>query len=1008
VLPALSKRPSGTVARVATVTAAAALCVTAATASSAVAASSRPTPTTVAGTSSASPTALTAGRYIVMFKGAPAAGYTGGLAGFQRTQPVAGQRIQTTGRPVRTYRAHLTDVHDAALTRAHVPSSDVIYDYTVAFNGVAAQLTAAQASTLSKDSSVAMLFKDTVSHLDTTYSPTFLGLTKKHGLWNSLGGDRLGGAGKGQIIGVIDSGIWPKNPEVQAPPLKKPVPGWNGKCQAGEAWKKSFCNSKLIGARYFDKDFGVANINRAEYLSARDYDGHGTHTSTTAGGRPAEATIDGRDFGKASGMAPGAYLAMYKVCWTDVNDKNGCSGGDLLKAIEAAVSDGVDVINYSIGSGTESSPFSPLEVAFYFAARAGVFVSASAGNAGPGSSTLDHPSPWVTTVAASTFKVLEQVAQTGDGQRYVGASATGTLRATPAVLAGDIARVGVSPADAALCAPGSLKPKQAKGKVVVCDRGTYDRVAKSAEVATEGGVGMVMVNTSPNSLNADLHRIPTVHLDDVKGAALKNYVATAAHPTIAIRPLQPGESTTKVPQVAEFSSRGPSIQTGGDVVKPDISAPGVDVLAGMAPVADGGRNWDLESGTSMAAPHIAGIAALLLQAHPKWTPMMVKSALMTTARNTVGTRNPFEQGAGNVLPNPATDPGLVYNSTARSWVQFLKGLGYNPADWSMGFDNAAPIDPSDLNSASIGIGSLAGIQTVTRTVTNVTDKAETYKATVTGVAGVDVQVTPSTLHVPANGMATFTVTFTTDTASLNQWATGALTWTSKVHTVRSPIAVQPVALAAPSLVSGSIASNGSGTTGFTVTPGFAGTLSTQVYGLTAGDSQSSNVTFDKTAWNPATPPVASPGLVAFPVTVSPNTTLVQVEAKAAVSGDDIDLFLYNASNQLVAYSATASGDEKVTIPSLPAGTYTAYVNGYQAAAGSSAASADFTFTTWLVDNTDAGNLTVTPSAPTVSIATDQDLTLDWTGLDPTKQYLGWVKYLDKDGNDAGLTVVSVG
>jgi subtilisin family serine protease len=1008
VLLRTSTRPRGKVARIATVAAAAAVCLTAATASNALAAAG-PSPTMSASGATVSNVAgkpLTAGRYIVMFNAAPAAGYTGGVAGFHATQPVAGQHLRVTSNRVIAYRSHLTDVHRATLNRVNVPSRNVIYNYTVAFNGIAAQLSADQANALAKQPTVAKLFRDTVSKPDTNYSPTFLGLTRKHGLWNQLGGDSIKGAGKGEVIGVIDTGVWPENPGLRAAPLTKKVPGWHGTCEPGEGWSKYTCNSKLIGARYFYSDFGVDNISSADYLSARDYDGHGTHTSTTAGGRPVQAVVDGKSYGKVSGMAPGAYLAMYKACWTDVSDKNGCSGGDLVKAIDAAVSDGVDVINYSIGGGSESPVLAAEEVSFYYAARAGIFVSASAGNSGPGASTLDHPSPWETTVAASTFKILEQVAQTGDGHRYVGASATGTLRSTPAVLAGDIAASGVDPADAALCAPDSLDPALAHGKVVVCDRGVYDRVAKSAEVANEGGVGMVLVNVSPNSLNADLHSIPTVHLDDVNGAALENYVTNTPNPTIAIRPVKPGESTTRVPVVAAFSSRGPSIQTGGDVVKPDISAPGVDVLAGISPITDNGRNWDLESGTSMAAPHIAGIAALLRQAHPTWSPMMVKSAMMTTARNTIGTTSPFEQGAGNILPDPASNPGLVYDSNARNWVQFLEGLGYQTrgSGLHLGFGSAPAIDPSDLNAASIGIGALAGQQTVTRTVTNVSGKTETYRASVTGMAGIKVKVSPRRMTVPAHGKATFTVRFTTGTAALDNWATGNLTWTSSAHRVRSPMAVQPVALAAPYEVGGSIAGDGSGTTQVPITPGYSGTLDTQVFGLTAGAGQTGNVTIDPSAFDP-TNPTPGPAVPAFPVTVAANTTAVQINARADVSSDDIDLYLYDSGGQLVAYSASRSGDETVTIPGLPAGSYTAYVHGY--ASATHASSADFTYTSWLVDDQDAGNLAVTPPSTSVTVAVPQNLGLSWTGLDPTKSYLGWVGYVD-GGNLVGMTLVSVG
>jgi subtilisin family serine protease len=977
-------------AALAGLTALAALGVLAGTGSTADAtAPARPRPaTTVIGAATGSGIAagpsLGAGKYIVVFAAPPAAAYTGTRSGYAATRPVAGQHLRTDSRAVTSYRQLLTRVQSQTLARVGIPASRVTYHYTVALNGVATRLDARQAVALAKQPQVAMLLPDRMEHTQSTTAPGFLGLTGKSGLWNQLGGDSLNGAGKGVIVGVIDTGVWPQNPGLQAGPLPAPVKGWHGRCVAGEAFALSACNRKLIGARWFDKSFGPAHISASDYLSARDYEGHGTHTSTTAVGKPTTATIDGKSYGQVSGIAPGAYLAMYKACWTDTSDQNGCSGGDLVAAIDRAVADGVDVINYSIG-GPEADPASPENIAFLGAAEAGVFVSASAGNSGPGASTLDHVVPWVTTVAASTYTTHEKVAITGDGHRYVGASLTGNLSATPAVLAKDATLAPATPADAALCAPGSLDPAVVTGKVVVCERGIYARVDKSQEVLDEGGVGMILVNTSPDSLNADLHRIPTVHLDDVAGAAVEQYVANTANPTIAIGPLKPGESTTKVPSVAEFSSRGPSTTTGGDVLKPDIAAPGVDVLAGIAPVNDHGRRWDLLSGTSMAAPHIAGIGALLKAAHPTWSPMAIKSAMMTTTRQTVGTTSPFAQGAGNVQPTPAVSPGLVYDSGPRDWLGLMRGLGYNTSHLRYG---AAPkIDPSDMNAASIAIGALPGRQTVTRTVTNVGSTAQTYRSHMSGLSGIGVTVKPATITVPAHGSKTFTVTFVRHTAKLETWASGALTWTGGGRHVRSPIAVRPQAVAAPFQANSTVAT---GSRTVTVAPGYSGTLATVVRGLVPGSGQGMSVGIGPNAFDPLNP-VAGPAVVAVPITGPAATTALRLTAQAADSRDDIDLYLYDASNNLIGYSASQSGSETIEGGALPAGTYTAYINGYASYLGQP--SSTFTFTKWLVDGTDTGTLSVTPSSTPVTMTVPKQLTLSWAGqVDVTKQYFGWVGY----------------
>ncbi len=932
-----------------------------------------------------------AGKYIVMFDGLPAAGYQGGVAGYPATRPTKGERLSTESAPVANYRSYLQSGHERVLDRVGVPVSKRLYDYTAAFNGVGARLTADQAQALAKSPAVTAVFPNERHQLDTNVSPDFLGLTGYNGAWEQLGGTGSKGAGAGLVVGVVDTGIWPENPEVQfANSNVGPIPGWTGTCKEGEDFTKSDCNDKLIGARYFLKGIGRKNIARADFKSPRDYDGHGTHTLTTAAGSPAEAVVDGTSYGQVSGMAPAARVAAYKACWTDRAGDNGCYSIDTVAAIDKAVADGVDAINFSIGAGSESTVLDPDEIAFLFAADAGVFVAASAGNEGPGASTTDHVSPWLTSVAASTFKVSEQAALLGNGERYVGASSTDSLPASPAVLSSDVGKAGADPAAVALCVPRTLDKATTAGKVVVCDRGVIDRVDKSKAVKLAGGVGMVLANTSPNSLNADLHFVPTVHVDEVAGAAIKEYVSTATNPTIAIVPLKPGESTTQVPEIAEFSSRGPSTTTGGDVVKPDIAAPGVDVLAGISPVTDAGRNWDLLSGTSMASPHIAGISLLIQQAHPSWTPAMIKSALLTTATDTITTTSPFEQGAGMVRPTSALNPGLVYNAGWDDWLSFIDGQGLD-------IDNVDPIDASELNQASIGIGQLAGQQTVTRTVTNV-GAAGTYRVSVQGLPGVDVDVQPSVLSLAAGESASFTVTFTTNSSgTLDEWSTGTLTWTKGSTKVRSAVTVKPVGVSAPGEVNGTGAN---GSVDVPVTAGFTGTMRTKVYGLVAGDASDGSVTIDAGAFNDLAP-IAGPAVKAYPVTVPEGSTALRADLNATDDTADLDLYLYNSAGDLVALSATGSGDEQITWAGVPAGEYTVYVHGY---AGPSPAA--YTLTTYVVGSTSEGNLTVTPGAAAVTLAEETLFTFAWSGLDTTSSYLGWVGYR-RAGETIGLTLVSI-
>ena len=560
-----------------------------------------------------------AGRYIVTFSDEPVVTYTGYKAGFPATRPQAGKKLNAKSPNVVKWQKHLTAQHDAALAKV---GATKFYDYTVTNNAVAVKLTAKQASKLAGMKGVISLSKDRLAHPDTSLSPSFLGLDGPGGLWSQLGGNRRAGAGV--VVGVIDTGIWPESKSF-AGGTGIPIPaGWAGKCVAGERFPVTSCNDKLIGARYFVAGFGKHNINKSEFLSPRDGDGHGSHTaSTAAGNRVTGVSIEGKVFddGTVSGMAPGAKVAAYKVCWTgEPGVADGCFNSDSVAAINAAVLDGVDVLNYSIGGSTESDALDAVAQAFRAASNAGVFVANSAGNSGPGASTLDHPAPWVTTVAAATHRRAFQAVELGNGARYVGASTTASITtATPFATSLSVKLASATDANAKLCALGTLDPAKVAGKIIQCDRGVVDRIEKSAEVKRAGGAGMVMTNTSANSLNGDFHLVPSVHVSHVDRPAILAYITAAgAGATAKIVPLNAAElaAAPQVPEVAAFSSRGPSTTTDGDILKPDIAAPGVDVLAAVAPPFHFGRSWDLISGTSMASPHIAGIGALMKAAHP--------------------------------------------------------------------------------------------------------------------------------------------------------------------------------------------------------------------------------------------------------------------------------------------------------------------------------------------------------------------------------------------------------
>jgi subtilisin family serine protease len=761
-------------------------------------------------------------RYIVALSGKPIATYGGDVKGLGATRPGKGERVDVTSGSAQRYRDYLNREHANAAARV---GAKPLKHYAVSLNGFATTLTPDQARTLEEAPGVLSVTKDRPRRLTDDKNPVdFLKLTGSQGVWAANGGRR--NAGRGVVVGIVDSGYWPESKSFAGETLGTARPTssdpyrpyrsgkskivmrkadggrFTGICEAGDSFAGSECNTKVIAARSFSSTYESQTPpgQRTDFLSPRDGDGHGTHVASTAAGIAGiAASVGGHYFGKISGVAPAAKLAIYKVAFTSAtDDEPAIYTGDALAAIDAAVADGVDVINYSV-SGSDTLD-DPVDMAFLSAASAGIFVATSAGNSGPGASTLNHVTPWVTTVAASTVAPYAGTVVLGNGKKYAGMSTTlfGNVGRARLVTARSVKRASATSADAAVCARDTLSPAKTAGKIVVCDRGVIPRADKSAEVKRAGGKGVVLVNLTEGSTDADTHAVPTVHLNVPFGPAVKAY-AKKAGATATLKPGNLSSTPIRYPQVASFSSRGPSVGNGGNLLKPDISAPGVAVLAAVAPPSNHNRRFDFYSGTSMASPHIAGIAALYFGVHPKWSPMAVKSAIMTTGSRVKTadgklSRDYSAQGAGNVRPDRMFNPGVIFDARERDWLGFLEGQGFATDS------GVVAADPSDYNAPSIAIGEFVGPQTVTRTVTAV--KPGSYQTTIS-VPGVTATVNPSTLDFSSAGQTKpVTITFTPEAAPPSEAVFGSLKFAGPGTLARLPIVVVPQTSDAPAAVTG--------------------------------------------------------------------------------------------------------------------------------------------------------------------------------------------------------------
>ncbi|WP_102798244.1 S8 family serine peptidase [Bowmanella denitrificans] len=939
--------------------------------------------------------------------------------------------------------------------------TDVLYNYTHTFNGFAAKLTTQQAEQLRQHPEVAGVWVDEKQQLTTANTPAFLGLTGPNGQHT------LGIKGEDVIVGVVDSGIWPENPSFADDGSYSPAAdlGWSGSCDAGaEAATSSFtCNNKLIGARYFKAGFEASydiQYGLGEFESPRDASSHGTHTaSTAAGNEGVPAALFGTDVGNVSGIAPRARIAAYKVCWNsdyvspEGVEERGCFGSDSMAAIDAAVADGVDVINYSI-SGSRTSLTPPQTAAMLRATNAGVFVSVSAGNSGTAPVTVGTPAPWVTSVAASTYDGISytnsiEIVSRDPAEKLL--STEGSIT-KPLSEYGDVTAKVVIAEPLLGCFDGQPSPldnaAEITDNIALIKRGTCN-FSDKIERAQLAGAKAVVVYSDDRPVTVmggnGAYDIPGVMINGADGDALNIAISGGEEVTIKMSAGSFEQQTEVGNIMADFSSRGPNGNT-EDLIKPDITAPGVRILAGIssAPMfGPQGESYGYLSGTSMSAPHIAGMAALLKGQHPSWSPAQVKSALMTTARQNVVVMHdenenvispipatPFNFGSGHAVPVSAMEPGLTYDLNAGDYFGFMCGQdqdsfvqtesGISCADW----ENAGfAVDASQLNYPSIAVSKLATGKAVSRTVKDVSGIGGTYVASIEAPQGIDVtlrtfnadgtETEGNDMIVPAGGQASYELMFNkNEDAVIGEWAFGAITWTDEHgHSVRSPIAIK----AAPSVkieVPDSLSLQlNRGRASFPLKMLYSGATSLDYAGLVAPFGSSRTVAQDEDREYV----FKEPGLGFHAFLVPEGTQVARFSLRdslVSAEGTDLDMYVYRCiatSCSLVGSSAFSGSNEDVILTNPepaangPAGDYyVVFVHGWDLAGNETV---DYTMPVWVADQ--AESETTIRSTPRAIEGRFNNVSITTRGLEPGFLYMGAVTFYDDDGIAQGTTVLEV-
>ncbi|WP_028772104.1 S8 family serine peptidase [Shewanella waksmanii] len=878
-------------------------------------------------------------RYFIRLNESPVALYQGGIEGYKATSTdvVSSQsrKLDVNSAAVKSYRSFLNSRQNNVIQKATsiLGELDIKQQTTLAYNGMVVEMTQAQAAKLAKVAGIAQIQREVLRKPTTDSGPAII---KAPSVWS---GDATGVAsqGEGMIVGIIDTGINSDHPsfaDIGGDEYDHTNP-WGEGVYSGDCAMNypELCNDKLIGVhswpaitdRYLDYDLDVPP-------NGEDHNGHGSHTAGTSAGNVLMnvnvPNVDGEDtgvvFDNVSGVAPHANIVSYQVCLPGENDAirfSGCFPSLTVLAVEHAIENGVDALNYSIGGGS-SNPWNDADaLAFLSARKAGIHVATSAGNDGPGPETVGSPgdAPWLSTVAAYTHdrdfadKTISGFTG-GDTEapgELTGKAMTGEL-AGAIVYAGDFVNANDPDNDPAQCLQPFPENTFAENTIVMCDRGAIARVDKGRNVLAGGAAGLVLGNLQggATSVVADAHVLPAIHIDADQGDLLRTWLASGEGHMASISGTEVIQDEDLARVAAGFTSRGPN-KSVPDVIAPSIAAPGVSIFAAYADDQSDAfkenpdpSDYGFLSGTSMASPHVAGALTLLASIHPEWTPAEVQSALMLTAdqdtfkEDGVTPSDFFDMGAGYANVEAAAKTGLVMDETYVNYVKADPGLGGKP---------------SAINLPTMADSKCVGTCTWTRTVKATQDGS--WTASTMGVAdGLSITVSPAEFELVAGASQELTITADVSGADAGWNFANVKLEADGLPEVKLPVAVK--------------ASGNNLPTSFEITAGrsegsmtYTGMVSSELTDITAGvyDKKSDLI-------EPATLNVPDGGFdyIALEFPFMPNV----VFSTASATAPDVDLRILDANFANIGSSGGPNSDEEVAFTNLPAGVYYIVVDAY--------------------------------------------------------------------------------